>query len=433
MSLLRKATCKIKVEINADGTEVELGTGFFISENLILTSNHVIKKCTGSIEISKCHNQNGNRLTAEIIDKCQICDYALLKLNEDFDNQHFLGLCNSEIIEEEEIQIFGYPNDVQGQDMGENLTGTISMNAQDDAKLAQDVVLDIVGFAPDTKYSAFSGSPVINEYGQVTSLLKYQAVRNLSSVSIKKALNFLKTNNIVVKPDQLHSFESYNDVFKLYPEDIKTDCEANAINVIESKNPTDIVNTLEGNLFYPKQNKTITEIITELRKDKDLNNSLWKGWIKLLTYVEIIKGDSTNVNQIQFNLTEIDVKTLYGDNISTNQKITVPLKLSFYFTKGKSYFQIARSFLPIKTNQKENTCSIFNSNDEHYFLQKFTSANKKKIIPNISGDINSSFKVEEKINFGVLSLEDLSSKIVNSKTLDEASLNIEKLFIDAIK
>lgn len=433
MKLLRKAICKIKIYIDDDLARSEKGTGFFITKNLILTSTHVIAKSKDKIEIFKCHNQNGKVLTAEIIDKCEICDYALLRLNEEFDNEYILELCNSEIIEEENIRIFGFPDDFQGQDLGEVLKGTIAMGADDSAESVQDVVLSIDGFAHSSRYSGFSGSPVINQYRQVTSMIKYQAVRNLSSVSIKKALPFLKKNNIDVKPDQLQSFDVYNDVFNGYPENIKTDCEANAINVLESQKPSDILTSLKGDLFYPRKNKSVTEIIAELRNDKDLNNSLWKGWIKLLTFVEIIKGNSSNINHIQFNLNQVDVRSLYGDNILSDKKITVSLKLSFFFTNGKNFFQIARSFLPIKTNQKENTCSIFNSKDENYFLQKFTSANKKKIISNISGDIESSFKIEEKINFGVLSLEDLSSEIVNSESIEEASKNIEKLFIDAIK
>jgi hypothetical protein len=428
---LEKSICKIEVERECGG--LSRGTGFFIANDIILTCNHVITNNSVKIEIFKCNNQKEIELTATIIDKCEDCDYALLKLNETFSNVHFLELCKSEIIEEEPILTFGYPDDEQGQKIGERLVGFISRFIEDSTDTIHDIILDIKDFAHDTKYSAFSGSPVINEYRQVTSILKYQGVRSLSSVSVKKAITFLEKNKINVKPDKLQSFDFYNDVFNLYPENIKIDCEANAMNIIQSRKPADIINVLEGNLFYPKVNKSVSEMIIELRQKKDLNDSLWKGWIKLLTYVEIIKGNSSNLNHIEFNLNEIDVRILYGDNISTNQKITVPLKLSFYFTTGKSYFQIARSFLPIKTNQKENTCSIFNSNDENYFLQKFTSSNKKKIIPNISGDIGSSFKVEERINFGVLSLEALSSEMVNSETIEEASNNIEKLFIDAIK
>lgn len=432
MSKIEGATCKIVIE-REDGRK-ERGTGFFINSKQVLTCNHVLSDDQLKIEVSKIGPfDNGITLTAQVIDQCLSCDYALLEVIDDFQSEDILDVCDSTIVEDETFTIFGYPNTEEGQQIGKGLSGTISRIVIDNTISIHDIILSITDYSRSELYNAFSGSPIVNDYGQVIGILKYQDEQHLAGVSIKKALSFLKNNNIQVRQDQHNSFEAYNDVFNLYPEDIKTDCEARAINAIESKKPIDIINSLKGNLFYPTQNKQVSDIITQLKKEKDVNDSLWKGWIKLLTYVEIIKGDSSNVNHIQFNLTEIDVKTLYGDNISTNYKIDIPLKLSFYFTVGKSYFQIARSFLPIKTNQKENTCSIFNSNDENYFLQKFTSVNKKKIIPNISGDIGSGFKVEEKINFGVLSLQDLSSEIVNSVTLEEATINIEKLFIDAIK
>lgn len=431
MSLIKNSTCKIIVETE-EGAKVEKGTGFFISKNQILTCKHIIENQDGNIIINECFNQNERKLTAQVIDSCDSCDYSLLQLHEDFESEHFLELCDSEIIEEENIKIFGYPNDDQGQIVGERLQGNIE-GKLDSPELAQDVSLEIFNFAHNTKYSAFSGSPVVNEYNQVTSIVKYQAVRSLSSVSIRKARPFLEKNNISIKPDQLESFENYKEVFNLYPEDIKNDCESHSSIIMQNFSPNKIVYELADNLFYPKKNKDVAEIIKELRSNKDLNTSIWKGWIKLLTYVNMIKGDHTEVNHIKFNLSEIDIKELFGDEIKMEGKVSISLKLSFYFTEGKSFFQIARTFIQMENNQQENSCSIFNSNEENFTFKKFSNADKVKIIPNISGDVTSAFKIEEKIHIGVLSLYALSEQIVNSSDLNDISVNIEKLFLDAIK
>ncbi|GEM_PF-2268337 len=430
MSLIENSTCKITVEIQR-GIATEKGTGFFISKNQILTCKHVIEKQDGDIIIEKCFNQNG-KLTAKVIVSCEQTDYALLEVIEDYESEYFLELCDSEIIEDENIEIFGYPNDEQGQIVGERLIGKIE-RILNDAELVQNVSLKISNFAPNTRYNAFSGSPVINGYDQVISIVKYQAVRNLSSVSIGKAKRFLEENNIGIKPDQLQSFENYKDVFNLYPEDIKNDCETHSSIIMQNFTPNKIVYELADNLFYPKKNKDVAEIIKELRSNKDLNTSIWKGWIKLLTYVSMIKGDHTEVNHINFNLSEIDIKELFGNEIAMEGKVSISLKLSFYFTEGKSFFQIARTFIQMENNQRQNSCSIFNSNEENFAFQKFSNADKVKIIPNIAGDNTSAFKIEEKIHIGVLSLYALSEQIVNSSDLNDISVNIEKLFLDAIK
>lgn len=430
MSLIKNSTCKIIVETEG-GIFNEKGTGFFISKNRILTCKHVIDKLTGEIIIEKCHNQNG-KLTAKVLDSCEQIDYALLQLNEDFESEYFLELCDSEIIEEEKIKVFGYPNDDQGQKAGEKIEGTIDSKLHDD-DLVQDVSLKIDAYAPETEYEGFSGSPVLNDYNQVISVLNYKAVRKLSAVSIKKAKAFLEKNGISIRPDQLQSFEQYKNVFNLYPEDIKSDCEAYSSRVIQNINPNKIIEKLVDEIFYPKKNKSISEIIKELKSNKDLNTSIWKGWIKLLTYVNMIKGDYTEVNHIKFTLNDIDIKELYGDEIKMAGKVSIPLKISFYFTEDKSFFQIARTFIQMENNQKQNNCSIFNSNEEHFILKKFSNADKAKIIPNISGDLTSAFKIEEKIHIGALSLNSLSEQVVNSSDLNDININIEKLFLDAIK
>src|SRR5690606_2485741 len=104
MSLIKDYTCKITLSTDG-GANIARGTDFFISEKKIITCNHVIQNQYGDIILEKCYNQNG-QLTAKVIDKCELTDYALLEINEDFKNEYFLELCDSEIIEEEKIKIF---------------------------------------------------------------------------------------------------------------------------------------------------------------------------------------------------------------------------------------------------------------------------------------------------------------------------------------
>lgn len=431
MSLIEKSTCKITVK-SEGGISEEKGTGFFINKNQILTCKHVIEKQDGNIIIEKCHNRNGEKLTAEILDSCDLCDYALLQLNEDFESEHFLELCDSEIVEEERIEIFGYPKEGQGQDTGEILQGKVLSKLEGEHTI-QDVSLKIDGYNINTGYGGFSGSPVVNEYGYVTSIVKYEAARTLSSVSIKKAKPFLEKNSINLKPDQLQSFDHYKNVFNLFPEDIKNDCEAHSGIVVQKVHPNNIIEELVDDIFYPKKNKNISEIIKELKSNKDLNTSIWKGWVKLLTYVNMIKGDYTQANHIKFTLNDIDVKKLYGDEIKMEGNVSIPLKISFYFTESKSFFQIARTYIQMQNNHKHNNCSIFNSNEEHFSLKKFSNADKVKIISNISGNTTTAFKIEERIHVGVLSLNALTEQIINSSDLNDVNINIEKLFLDAIK
>ena len=431
MSLLKDSTCKITVSTNS-GANLERGTGFFISKKKILTCKHVVENQDGNITIEKCRNQNGE-LTAKVIDTCELTDYALLELIEDFESECFLELCDSELIEDEKILGFGFPNDEQGLITGEPFNGTID-SVFSEHKLAQDISLRIENFAHDSKYEAFSGSAVINENQQVIAVLNYKAVRSLSAVSIKKAKIFLEKNSVSLKPDQLQSFDHYkNNVFHLLPEDIKNDCEAHSGIVIQNVHPSKILEDLVDDIFYPKKNKNISEIIKELKLNKDLNNSIWRGWIKLLTYVNMIRGDYSDINHIKFNLNDIDVKELYGDVKKMEGNVSIPVRISFYFTEDKSFFQIARTYIQMENKVEYNSCSIFNSKEEHFSIKKFTNADKARIILNISGDSNTAFKIEERIHIGVLSLNALTEEIANSSDLNDINVNIKKLFLDAIK
>lgn len=424
MSLIENSICKITVETQK-GTYDEKGTGFFISKNQILTCKHVIENQDGDIIIEKCHNQNELRLTAEVIDSCNSCDYALLQLNEDFQNEYFLELCDSEIIEEENIKIFGYPNDQQGQIVGERLIGNVE-RILDDPDLVQDVSLEISNFHSNTRYNAFSGSPVINEYDQVISIIKYQAVRNLSSVSIRKAKTFLTENTINTKPDQIVSFEIFNkDVFIGFA-DRENDCKIESVNPLSILSPKIIIETNNESLFYPKKNLGISEVIKYLRKHKDVNNKLWKGWIQILTYVEILKGDYNSSNSISIKISTKDISQYLGI-FSRTKDVNLELYLNFYLTEDADYFKIAQ--MSIHENRKnqiaKHTCNVFNSNIEHF-------GNTNKFIPDITSPEHCGPSIPN-IKVGALSLNQLNRAVIDSSSLIEVSNNLKKIFEDAIK
>ncbi|PHS08091.1 MAG: hypothetical protein COA88_07295 [Kordia sp.] len=422
---LRKAICKVKIYTDEDSIHPEKGTGFFISENLILTSNHVIEKSKGQIEISKCYN-NENVLTANIVDNCTECDYALLELNEEYKSEFILELCDSEIIEEENIRIFGYPNDAQGQDVGENLVGTITMKTEDDAESVQDIILNINNFASNTKYSAFSGSPVINEYDQVTSILKYQGVRNLSSVSVKKAIAFLTKNDIEVKPDQLQTLDVYNEKVFVGFGNKQGECEVESKTPLKEINPQTIIEKNRGKLFYPEKTHKIEELIKFLRISKNLNSQLWKGWIQLLTYVEILKGNYKNPNNISIHISSNEMYKKFG-LIKTSRSVNMEIYLNFYFTEEESYLEIARKL--IHENKKgglsKNMCNIFNSNVDDF-------GNINNIKEDISNPTGSGPSIQN-YKIGRLSLSQLNRAVKSSTQLEKVSDNLKKIFEDAIK
>lgn len=359
MSSIENAICKITVSTGG-GASVKRGTGFFISKNQILTCNHVIQNQYGDIILEKCYNQNG-QLTAKVIDKCELTDYALLEINEDFKNEYFLELCDSEIIEEEKIKIFGYPAEGQGQDTGEILRGEI-LSVLEGHQSIQDVSLRIDGYNVNTGYGGFSGSPVINNYGQVTSIIKYEAARSLSSVSIKKAKPFLERNGISINPDQIASFNLFkNGVFAGFA-DRENECEVESNTPVSLLSPKLIIEKNKDELFYPRKNLELKELISYLRKNKDLNDKLWKGWIQLLTYVEILKGNYSEANSITIKITSKELYKRFGI-LNRTKDINVDLYLNFYLTEESNYFNIVRRIVHenIKNPIARHTCNIFNS------------------------------------------------------------------------
>ncbi|WNH07670.1 S1 family peptidase [Thalassobellus suaedae] len=425
MSNIEAATCKIIIE--KENGKKEKGTGFFINKNQVLTCSHVISNDVFKIEISKIGIiDEGNTFTLKVVDQCNICDYALLEIEDDFENENTLNLCNSEIINEENIKIFGYPDTTEGQTIGKELKGSIDRYIIDNTESIHDIILSIPTYSRSENYKAFSGSPIINDFGQVLGILKYRDEQHLAAVSIKKALSFLEKNKIVVKPDQLQSFEVYNDKTFLGFEKIKSKCEVESQVPIKILSPGKILDANKGELFYPKNPQNINDLIKILRKSKDVDSKLWTGWIQLLTYVEILKGDYKDPNNISIHITSNELYKKFG-LINTSRNVNMKIYLNFYFTEEESYLKIASKLIHEKKKGglSKNVCNIFNSNVDDF-------GNTNNIKEDISNPTGSGPSIQN-YKIGRLSLSQLNREVKSSNPIGQVSDNLKKIFEDAIK
>jgi hypothetical protein len=425
MSKIEASTCKIIIETKS-GDE-EKGTGFFIDNKRILTCNHVLSDSQFKIEVSKIGLVDKKiTLTAIVIDQCTDCDFAILEIVDEFESENILILCDSLIIKEETVDIFGYPNTEEGQLIGKELQGSISRHIIDSEESIHDIILNIPSYSRSENYKAFSGSPITNSFGQVLGILKYRDEQHLAAVSIKKALPFLEKNDIEVKPDQLQSFDIFNKNVFVGFEDRQSECEVESQVPIKTLSPEKILNSNRGELFYPKKPQNIKELVVFLRKSKGLNSKLWKGWIQLLTYVEILKGNYKDPNNISIHIKSSELYKKFGI-INSSKTINMQLYLNFYFTEEEGFLKIARKLIHEnkKASLTKNVCNIFNSNVIDF-------GNTNNIKQDISSPIGSGPSIQN-FKVGRLSLSQLNREIKSSNSLGDVSENLKKIFEDAIK
>lgn len=426
-----KACCRIKCGSKS-------GSGFFIGQKQIITAAHVLSEAifeTSKIEIEVFNcTEDGITLKALLIDHCSNCDVALIQIVGDFKIEHPLALCDSLIIEGEEWISFGYPETKDGITIGERLKGEIDRFIINGDGSPKDVNILPKYFNPQYIYEAFSGSPVLNYNGDVLSIILDRNDKYLSAVSVNKMNSFLQKHGIEVKPDQLDSFENYNkDVFIGFGE-LKETCEVESTMPLGLISPTNILVNLNQDLFYPKKQKTPQEIIAYLRCNKEIDNQLWKGWIELLTYIEILKGEYSEINNLSIYITINDIEKLYGFIPKRKSIVNLKLELKFFFTENEDYFKIAKTCIHSKNKMNQDInrkCFIFNSHVKNFGRRPLLLSDKHKIVTDISGGDKSGFRVL-KAEFALLSLHQLSTEVIKSDTLLQASTNLQQLFKNAL-
>jgi len=425
---LEKATCRIHC-----GKEV--GTGFFISDSKIITAKHVLDDLIldfdkdEKINIDNLNLHSGT-VFCKYIAHCDDTGVALINVECSYRNDNHLILCASEISENEEIKSYGYPNSNDGSLVGEPLKGKVFRTISNSQDTGHDVSINVDNFVTGT-YEGFSGSPVMNKDMVVTSFITFQNTRYLSAVSIKKVANFLRNQGIEVKQDYLTSFDEYKGPTFESHGVLEATCLGLSLKPLSITTPQSILNSRKGDIFYPHKSDSLPKLIADIKQNKDLQDSLWSGWLELLTYIEMLKGKYDDCNHIQIEVTSKEISKRL--KLFTNTKnITTKLRINFFFSESKNYFEVARSYVHEAMQEHsaiQDTCNVFNSHNRNFGIQNLTS---RDIVSNISDPENSGPSIPN-ARVGVLSLQNLRERIINSTDIASAQLNLRKRFEDALK
>jgi len=165
-----------------------------------------------------------------------------------------------------------------------------------------------------------------------------------------------------------------------------------------------------------------------------LNKELWSTWLEFLSYIQLLKGEYSDINAVYISLPKTEVSKFVPE-VETIIKQDITLTLQFFFTEAKAYFSIARQHLLDKSAAGElqnNHCHIFHSHNPKFGLQPFTNEEKKKIVFDIASPVDAGMNVAGTIDFGVLSFSELTSKVAGSQSILEATNNLTQIFADAL-
>lgn len=409
---------------------ISKGTAFFVSENLLITSLHVVKGYENTEFTIERANQSALKIVVQSI--CEKNDLAILKV-EDYSSNNFVTLCSEEPLLESEWSAFGYPITDEGLKVGNKISGTL-YNVVTQEHQHDLVLLFTPGFNTQGDYRGTSGSGVINQKGQVTSVLRYKDTSNICSVSVKKAEKFLTDNGLSILEDVLDDFSFYKPTAFQHLGDFKEIALAAAEVVSNNTSPQKITSTLTGKLMMPTKEGDLKTIIGYLKKEKVINDELWRSWLEFLSFVELLKGKYSEIEEIHVTLEQADISKLVPD-IETNINQDITLTLQFYFTEEKEYFSVVRKHIINKSfggGLDHNHCHIFHSHNPMFSVRLFTKEDKKKIIQNISSPGDPGLSIVESIDYGVLSFYDLTRIVAGSNNLSQAKENLKKILTDAI-
>jgi len=201
---VRTATCQIIC-----GTE--LGTGFLVTENLILTARHCVLEAIENnvaIDLNFSLSNSEIKITATVINHDTDLDICLLSIPNSLEITP-IKLEASLPREGGNWYSFGYP---ASKSIGHRVSGNISQILEI-LKLRMDLDLTIESSTALGNYSGLSGSAMICE-GAARGLIKLKLQGTLGSISIHQLTDFLTENKVPVNQKaEVENLEESSNIF----------------------------------------------------------------------------------------------------------------------------------------------------------------------------------------------------------------------------
>ena len=280
-------------------------------------------------------------------------------------------------VRHKDVTIFGYPKHLHNErEKTQELPCKISIIHRDFFEMISNIPL--ITYDDDTSQlvKGFSGSGVFYEREDNLTLIGifmelkssnggYQTLFAIDIIEITKMLGSLNLPDLT--PSCLLSFTPYLEAFDCFDVPIKIILDDKAKQIIDL-NPKIIAGRLGEQLFLP------------FDRDKDIiNQEMWNGWIKLLTYIFIDKEERLDSNNYL-------LRNKDGENLS----------IKFYYSDILPNLEaiIRHIFTEIYDNLKHNDIVVVNG-PKHPVTHSISNAKLQNIVKQIDSIKLKKFSIDE--------------------------------------
>lgn len=197
----------------------ETGSGFFISEDVILTARHVVSDYETNqvtVDFFPKGAKTSVQIQAEVLAEDWNLDIAILKIASGDKPKCQLTIVQSLMRYHERWDTFGYP--FANLNNGQRFYGKIiGFNHHSE----YDLLLNCKDIEPNYDYSGLSGSPLVCADG-VCGLITWSTVFGLGAISSRKLAEFFETNGVQIS----YQFSRYD-----FPEEFEVELNRTEANV----------------------------------------------------------------------------------------------------------------------------------------------------------------------------------------------------------